>query len=78
MIYVNVTTKEWIKRHPALEISHKRCDHCGKKMVADIPVLEAEWASLYSKDCECGETPAFAVSTPTSIKMKSLVGSLFE
>jgi hypothetical protein len=63
MIYPDVTTEEWTKRHPDLEVEHDDCPECGTIRVLNIPFIKKDWVGLASKPCECGCPPAVSQVT---------------
>lgn len=55
MIYPDVSSDEWSKRHK-IEITNEPCANCGKLRKANIPMADKGGIrGFVSEDCECGQ-----------------------
>ncbi len=74
MIFPKVTTKQWLKMYPDLEVETDFCDYCDTELVTEIPILQTDWVGLTSPKCSCGETQLFT-KTPRNAKSAFLLYS---
>lgn len=77
MIFPDVSTEEWCRRYPALEVKSRPCHTCRRPRTANIPFIEKHWVGLRSKDCMCGRGKAIAVSTPRTDATDDALSQLF-
>lgn len=61
MIFPDITTEEWCKRHPPLVVQRTNCLRCKNVVLTSIPFIEKDWVGLLSPPCtNCGEKVDFS------------------
>jgi len=67
MIFPEVSTENWIKKHDELVIEEGICNHCEKPLRTTKPFIEKGFVGLISNDCSCGKNTNQAMTmVPTS------------
>lgn len=69
MIYLDMSTEEFLNKHKDFKIEEGMCNYCGSKLKTTIPFIDKDYIGLVSPPCPCGKSSNEAMTMiPTSKK----------
>ena len=78
MIFLDISTEEWMHQHEELRVETRKCVSCRKSKIATTrPFIEKGWVGLIAPPCHsCGWDSGFSVQSARSQELDNFCNAL--